>query len=55
MQCHIFSSPENNSIALKVERLYLGRYYPWCGGHNPNFNKFSGLILDVKEQRQNGI
>lgn len=33
---------------------YLGIYHPWHGGSNPNFNTFSGEILDVKNQRSQG-
>ena len=54
MQCRIFRDPEKNMKALQ-EILDLGRYHPWYDGHNPDFDEFSRLILDVKDQRIKGI
>lgn len=54
MQCRIFRDPEKNMLA-RQEILDLGRYHPWYEGHNPNFDEFSRLILDVKNQRIKGI
>ena len=33
----------------------LGLYHPWHDGHNPNFDVFSRVILDVKDQHIQGI
>jgi predicted amidophosphoribosyltransferase len=52
--CRIFQDSEKNMVALQ-EIFNLGRYHPWHDGHNPNFDKFSRLILDVKNQRKKGI
>lgn len=52
--CRIFRDSEKNMMTLQ-EILYLGRYQPYYEGHNPNFDKFSRLILDVKNQRIKGI
>lgn len=54
MQCKIFSDPIKKSDTL-TQILYLDKYYPYRHHTNPRFNSFSGLILDVKEQKQNGI
>ena len=54
MQCRIFRDIEKNMVALQ-EIIDLGRYHPWYEGHNPNFDKLSRLILDVKYQRIKGI
>ena len=54
MHCRVFRDPEKNMLALQ-EILDLGRYHPWYEGHNPNFDEFSRLILDVKNQRIKGI
>ena len=37
------------------EIFNLGIYHPWDGGHNPNFDEFSRVILDVKDQHIKGI
>jgi len=52
--CRIFQDSEKNMVALQ-EIFNLGRYHPYHEGHNPNFDKFSRLILDVKDQRIKGI
>jgi len=31
--------------------VYYDIYHPWHGGHNPEFNKFSGHILDLKSEK----
>ena len=54
MHCRIFRDPEKNRIAPQ-EILHLGIYHPWQKGNNPNFDDFSRLILDVKNQRERGI
>lgn len=34
---------------LKIGGTYrLGKYHPYRGGSNPSFDRFSGMILDVK-------
>ena len=33
----------------------LGIYHPWQDGHNPNFDAFSRVILDIKDQHIKGI
>jgi len=55
MQCKIFSNEKTNSDALTPVLFYLDKYYPYRHRTNPKFNSFSGLILDVKEQKPNGI
>lgn len=35
--------------------FYLNSYHPYDGGNNPNFDKFSGLILDLKQNNPNAI
>ena len=30
-------------------------YHPWMGGRNPQFSKPDGLILDLKDGKQQGI
>ncbi len=30
---------------------HLGEYHPYYGGNNPNWNKFSGRILDLKQNK----
>ncbi|RZN36957.1 MAG: phosphoribosyltransferase [Methanosarcinales archaeon] len=52
--CQIFRDPENNTVALQ-EIFNLGIYHPWQDGHNPNFDEFSRVILDVKDQHIQGI
>ena len=42
-------------MAALQETFNLGSYHPWRDGHNPNFDKFSRLILDVKNHRIKGI
>ncbi len=54
MHCRVFRDSEKNMLALQ-EILDLGRYNPWYEGHNPNFDEFSRLILDVKDQRLKAI
>ena len=54
MHCRVFRDPEKNMLA-RQEILDLGRYHPWYESHNPNFDEFSRLILDVKYQRIKGI
>lgn len=54
MKCKIFSDQKFNDKALKDTR-YLFKYYPYYGGTNPNFDQYSGLLLDVKEQFKRGI
>lgn len=57
MQCRIFRDPGRNRLVdSDPEHIEtLGKYHPWCDGHNPNFDKFSRRILDVKDQRIGGI
>lgn len=55
MQCKIFSNPKTNSDALIPGHFHIDKYYPYRHRTNPKFNSFSGLILDVKEQKPNGI
>ncbi|MEA1965913.1 MAG: phosphoribosyltransferase family protein [Euryarchaeota archaeon] len=52
--CRIFRDSENNTVALQ-EIFNLVSYHPWHDGHNPNFDEFSRLILDVKDQHIKGI
>ncbi len=52
--CRIFRDSEKNMVTLQ-EIFDLGGYHPWHDGHNPNFDEFSRLILDVKDQRKKGI
>ena len=52
--CRIFRDTENNTVALQ-EIFNLGIYHPWHDGHNPNFDDFSCVILDVKDQHIKGI
>ncbi len=52
--CRIFRDSENNTVALQ-DIFNLGIYYPWNDGHNPNFDAFSRVILDVKDQNTKGI
>jgi phosphoribosylpyrophosphate synthetase len=33
----------------------LGIYHPWHHGHNPNFDRYSGLLLDLKNKNSNAI
>ena len=42
-------------MAALQEISYLGMYHPWHDGHNPNFDGFSRLVLDVKDQQIKGI
>ena len=53
-RCRIFRDSENNTVALQ-EIFNLGIYHPWYDGHNPNFDAFSRVILDVKDQHIKGI
>lgn len=53
-RCRIFRDSEKNTV-VSQEIFDLGRYHPWHDGHNPNFDEFSRLILDVKDQRIKGI
>ena len=34
---------------------WLGDYHPYRGGRNPNFNVFSGKVLDLKDGKEIGI
>jgi predicted amidophosphoribosyltransferase len=53
-RCRIFRDSENNTVALQ-DIFNLGIYHPWQDGHNPNFDAFSRVILDVKYQHIKGI
>lgn len=53
-RCRIFRDSENNTAALQ-EIFNLGIYHPYYDGHNPNFDAFSRVILDVKDQHIKGI
>ncbi len=55
MLCRIFRNPEYNTSFNFNETIHLVKYNPWHDGHNPNFDEFSGLILDVKQQKPKGI
>lgn len=37
------------------EEVYLDYYHPYMGGSNPSFNKFSRLILDLKDGKISSI
>lgn len=53
-KCTIFCDPEMNESDIPC---YLITYYPYyiMGSPNPDFDKNSGLILDLKESKRRGI
>lgn len=51
----IFKNEKENELALNEEMRYLGKYYPYHDGQNPDFDWFSGYILDVKDQKLSAI
>lgn len=55
--CKVFKAPEKNRSATinNSEIFYIEYYHPWHDNTNPNWNKFSGLILDVKDEKEKGI
>ncbi|MEA2018855.1 MAG: hypothetical protein U9N59_10445 [Campylobacterota bacterium] len=48
-----------NTKLLKSEYqdtiYHYGEYHPYHGGSNPSFNRFSGRILDLKENRNGAV
>ncbi len=48
----VFPHPENGS---PVQIYHLGLYHPWRRGTNPDFDSFSGTILDLKDGLRRGI
>lgn len=48
-------------MSKKISKKYrgkiqhLGIYHPYHGGHNQNFDAFSGKILDLKQNKQSGL
>jgi len=52
--CRIFHEPEKYTQALDSNQA-LGKYHPWRGGTNPNFDQFSNDILNVKRKSPNAI
>lgn len=47
----VFITPPNPP----AEVLTLGIYHPYRGGSNPEFDKFSSLVLSLKNQNQEGL
>ena len=35
--------------------IFYGKYHPYHGGNNPEFDQFSGKILDLKSDRNNAV
>lgn len=58
MQCQIFKDQETNDGITQnsQNRYYIDYYYPWHTYKGTSlFYPFSGLILDVKQQKEKGI
>jgi predicted amidophosphoribosyltransferase len=58
MPCHVevsMMSTEGEPATLWTGYCYVREYHPWHGGHNPQFGRDDGKILDFKDGKDAAI